>query len=80
MIPELALEQPCRSLVERVAGLVVGNFAQCFEIDVFLDETLLVSVEGTLFKEMLHGLTDPIVMVGRVAQAKPEPHMPQSVE
>ena len=80
LIPESVLDELDRWLSESRAQLEVGNITKHFETDVHFHQTLLDSVQNGLLKEMLDSLTTRLFMVRRLAQSKPGPHIPESLQ
>jgi DNA-binding GntR family transcriptional regulator len=80
VIPEVVVDELDRWLSDSRAQLEVGNITKHFETDVHFHETLLNSVQNGLLKEMLDSLTNRLFMVRRLAQSKPGPHIPESLQ
>jgi DNA-binding GntR family transcriptional regulator len=80
LVPESALDELDRWLSESLVQLNAGNITKHFETDVHFHETLLNHVQNELLKEMLDSLTNRVFMVRRLAQSKPGPHIPESLE
>jgi len=80
LIAQTVLDELDRRLSESQVQLEVGNITKHLETDVHFHQTLLNSVQNGLLKEMLDSLTNRLFMVRRLAQSKPGPHIPESLQ
>jgi len=80
LVPESVLDDLDTWLSESRTQLEVGNITKHFETDVHFHKTLLEFLPNGLLRAMLDSLTNRLFMVRRLAQAKPGPHIPESLQ